>query len=137
MEIPNVEEQNIKATNSECPLLILAQVQTWLPGTPCRVRWPLSWAHVHEHSVLPSLSVGLSILGFHDSSPTSLPSSTPTSGHTVSISFAGSCYPAFDLDLSSLVFHDLNVLLFSPCTLSLDHLIHPLAFIFDTMQLQI
>lgn len=55
MEIPNVGGQNIKATHSERLLRILAQVQTWLPGTPCRVRWLLSWAHVHELSVLPSL----------------------------------------------------------------------------------
>ena len=43
--------RNSKGRNSECLLLILAQVQPWLPGTPRQAQWPLSGAHAPELSV--------------------------------------------------------------------------------------
>ena len=59
-------------------------------------------------------------LDLHDTSPSlsPQPDSIPTSGHILSISFAGSCNPKFDLDLGSWVLHDLNGLLISLSPLS-------------------
>lgn len=118
--------RNSKGRNSECLLLILAQVQPWLPQTPCQAQWPLSWAHAPELSAPPDPlskaldSHSLLSLDFHDTSASlsPQPNSIPTSGHILSISFAGSCNPKFDLDLGSWVLDDFNGLLISLSPLS-------------------